>query len=62
MENVNTVMDVEPAIVKASDYGSREWAERRFFEDIERTRKSAEEYGWISQEGVEREFGYGVEE
>jgi hypothetical protein len=58
--NNNTVQGVEEALPVYRTFSSqnkRALAEKKLLEDLEMGKKSAAEYGWVSQEEVEREFG-----
>ena len=68
MQNLNyndAVRDIDissPIFIAMSEKDKRAWAEKRFFEEIEKADRSVAEHGWLTQEDVERELGYGIED
>jgi hypothetical protein len=58
--NNNTVQGVEEALPvyrTFSNQDKRNWAEKKLFDELETGKNSADKYGWVLQEEVEREFG-----
>ena len=60
MRNLNytdRVRDIDissPVFIAMSEHDKRKWAENRLMEELEKGRKSAEEFGWISEEEADR--------
>ena len=61
LRDINTTSPiVSPVVLTMPDrrkQAEREEAIKWFFAEIEKADKSVEEFGWVDQEDIEREFG-----
>ena len=60
--NLRNMARVPPVVINVTEQtrrlsAEREEAEKWFFEEIEKADKSVREFGWVSEEEMDEEFG-----